>query len=68
MKKLILIVCGLIISTALFAQSVDDLEFITEEYAPLNFIKDGKIQGISVDVMVEMLKVTGSKKTRKNIS
>lgn len=68
MKELILIVFGLAVSTALFAQSVDDLEFITEEYAPLNFSKDGKVQGISVDVMVEMLKATGSKKTRKDIS
>jgi polar amino acid transport system substrate-binding protein len=68
MTKLILIVCGLIMSTALFAQSVDDLVLITEDYAPLNFSKDGKVQGISVDVMVEILKVTGSKKTRKDIS
>ena len=68
MKKLILIVCGLIISTPLFAQSIDDLVFITEDYAPLNFSKNGKVQGISVDVMVEMLKVAGSKKTREDIS
>jgi polar amino acid transport system substrate-binding protein len=67
MKKLILIVCGLLFSTTLFAQSVDDLVFITEDYAPLNFSKDGKVQGISVDVMVEMLKVAGSKKTREDI-
>jgi len=67
MKKLILIVCGLIISTPLFAQSIDDLVFITEDYAPLNFRKNGKVQGISVDVMVEMLKVVGSKKTREDI-
>jgi polar amino acid transport system substrate-binding protein len=68
MKKLILIVCGLIISTPHFAQSIDDLVLITENYAPLNFSKDGKVQGISVDVMVEILKVSGSKKTREDIS
>ena len=68
MKKLILIVCGLFFSTTLFAQSIDDLVFITEDYAPLNFSKDGKVQGISVDVLVEILKVAGSKKTRKDIS
>ncbi len=67
MKKLLLIFCGLIISTPLFAQSIDDLVFITEDYAPLNFRKNGKVQGISVDVMVEMLKVVGSKKTREDI-
>ena len=32
MKKLMLIVCGLIMSTTLFAQSIDDLVFITEDY------------------------------------
>ena len=68
MKKLILIACGLIMSTTLFAQGIDDLVLITENYAPLNFSKDGMVRGISVDVMVEMLKMSGSKKTRKDIS
>lgn len=66
MNKLIAILL-LAFSSSLFAQSVDDLVFITEEYAPLNFEKNGKIQGIAVDAMVEMLKVTGSKKSRSDI-
>jgi ABC-type amino acid transport substrate-binding protein len=68
-KNLIIIALMLIgiFSGTLAAQTVDDLTLITEEFAPLNFEADGKLQGISVDVMVEMLKLAGSKKLREDI-
>lgn len=50
-----------------FAQSIDDLVFITEEYPPFNFERDGKRQGIAVDMLEEMLAYAGSKKTRADV-
>ncbi|MBF0286681.1 MAG: ABC transporter substrate-binding protein [SAR324 cluster bacterium] len=68
MKKIGLLLLGFAcVSTSLFAQSVDDLEFITENYAPYNYKKDGKIQGIAVDALVEMFKIVGSQKTLEDI-
>jgi polar amino acid transport system substrate-binding protein len=66
MKKLI---AGLLlfVSFSLRAQTVDDLTFITEEYAPLNFQKDGKVQGVAVDALTEIFKLIGSKKTAGDI-
>lgn len=49
------------------AQSLDDLTFITEDYPPFNFERDGRRQGIAVDALAEMLAFTGSKKTRADI-
>ncbi|MBF0195598.1 MAG: ABC transporter substrate-binding protein [Magnetococcales bacterium] len=49
-----------------FAQSIDDLVFITENYAPFNYEKDGKAQGIAVDLLVKILERSGSKKSRKD--
>jgi len=47
------------------------LNIITEQYQPYNFIdpNDGshKMQGIAVDLLVEMLKKTGSSQSRKDI-
>ncbi|HYD96358.1 MAG TPA: transporter substrate-binding domain-containing protein [Noviherbaspirillum sp.] len=49
------------------AQSVDDLTFITEDYPPFNFERDGKRQGIAVDLLADMLANAGAKKTRADI-
>ncbi|HYC42714.1 MAG TPA: ABC transporter substrate-binding protein [Noviherbaspirillum sp.] len=49
------------------AQSVDDLVFITEDYPPFNFERDGRRLGIAVDVLEEMLVQAGAKKTRADI-
>ena len=51
----------------LLADTVDDLNLLTENFAPFNFNKDGKIQGISVDILVEMLALAGSTKGRQDI-
>ena len=48
-------------------KSVDDLELLTENHAPLNYRKDGVLLGISVDTMVEMLALAGSTKSRRDI-
>lgn len=67
------ILCSLFSAAALFysknvsAQSINDIMFMTENYPPFNFEQNGTLQGISVDLMEEMLKKAGSNKTRKDI-
>lgn len=56
-----------IVSTLAWGQSVDDLTFMTEEYPPFNFSKDGTPQGITVDVLVLMLEKMGARKGRQDI-
>lgn len=64
--KLVLAVC-LISFSAGFAQTVDDLILMTEDYPPNNFEENGKVTGISVDLMELMLKKLNSKRTRDDI-
>lgn len=49
------------------SQTIDDLTFITEDYPPFNFERDGKRQGIAVDTLAEMLALAGAKKSRADI-
>src|SRR6185369_14580962 len=67
MKKLMIMALLLVCPWAIFAQTVDDLVLITEDYPPLNFQRDGKAEGISVDTLTEMLTLTGSRKKREDI-
>jgi polar amino acid transport system substrate-binding protein len=50
-----------------FGQSVNDISLMTENYPPFNFIDNGKLQGISVDLMVSMLKKLNSEQSRDSI-
>ena len=61
------LVQGMFFSSNTEASGIDDLEIVTEDYAPLNFKKDGNIQGISVDLLLKMLDMSGSTKIRKDI-
>ena len=49
------------------ADPINDLRLYTENYAPLNFREEGKIQGITVDTLDEMLRRAGSSLTRDDI-
>ncbi len=42
---------GLALGTAQAAQTLDDIQWISEEYAPYNYTEDGVPTGISVDVL-----------------
>ena len=55
------------ISSAALTQSVDNLTIMTEIYPPYNFKEKGELKGISVDLMVLILKKLGSRQTRNNI-
>ncbi len=48
-------------------ESLNQLIVMTEEYPPFNFMKDGKLSGISVDIVVEMLKRVKTNHSREDI-
>ncbi len=52
---------------SVFPQTVDDLIIMTENYPPYNFEKEGKLKGISVDLIASILKRVGSKQTVEDI-
>lgn len=57
MKTLLFALC---LSLAPLSQAVaDTLHFVTEEYAPFNYTKDGKITGIAVDQVEKVAKAAG---------
>jgi polar amino acid transport system substrate-binding protein len=41
------------------AVSAKDLTYITEQYPPYNYQEDGKLQGISVDLLEKMWEILG---------
>lgn len=49
------------------AQSIDDLTMYTEEYPPFNFEQNGELQGISIDLMDEMLSRVGAQLSSDDI-
>lgn len=67
MKAFALTFLFLAVSTALSAQTINDLAFITEEYPPFNYTEEKTMKGISVDTLDEMLKMAGSSKSRNDI-
>ena len=65
---------GLIACLAIFApisskaqSPLDGLTIMTEDYPPFNYSENGKLSGISTEIVVEMLKRSGSKKGLKDI-
>lgn len=54
-------------SMGVSAQSIDDIKFMTEQYPPFNFEKDGKPSGYAVDCLVIMLERLNSGLTREDI-
>jgi polar amino acid transport system substrate-binding protein len=64
MKKIFLVV---VLLNILFAKDVDNVKIFTENYPPYNMEVNGKVKGISVDLLVEMFKRMNSKLTRDDI-
>lgn len=48
-------------------RSLDDLRWITEEYAPYNYAEDGVVTGVAVDILVKMWERLGVNKTAADI-
>lgn len=72
MPKIFIITILLTIFPALIfaqqpVQSLQDVNWMTEEYAPFNFTESGILKGISVDILLEVWKKTGTAKTVKDI-
>jgi ABC-type amino acid transport substrate-binding protein len=49
------------------AADLPQLNIMTENWEPYNFVKEGKLQGIAVDLLVLMLEKAGSKQNRDDI-
>lgn len=49
------------------ADALGELQFITENYAPFNYQKDGKIQGTSVDLLLKIFKQAGTDRGPQDI-
>ncbi|HQK56118.1 MAG TPA: transporter substrate-binding domain-containing protein [Methanolinea sp.] len=48
------------VATAPSATAPDDLVFLTEDYPPLNYVENGTIRGVSVDLLRGVLRKMGS--------
>lgn len=46
---------------------LDGITFMTEQYPPFNFERNGKLQGIAVDLLIGMLQKAGARISRKEI-
>jgi polar amino acid transport system substrate-binding protein len=55
------------INKPIHAEELPRFNIITEDWAPYQFEKDGKIHGIAVDLLELMLQIVGSKQNRKDI-
>jgi len=67
---LVFVLCGLgcnLFSSTGYAKSVDEMKIITENYPPYNYLDEGEMSGIAVDLMALMLKKNNSKQTRRDI-
>jgi polar amino acid transport system substrate-binding protein len=66
-KALIFSGASLLISPLASANEFDQLNFITESYPPYNFESEGKLQGISVDLLMAATKNSSSSLTTEKI-
>ena len=57
----------LLTSNILYAQQIDKILFMTENYPPYNFKSNNKLEGIAVELLLEILKKVNAKQTRKDI-
>lgn len=64
---LLCIIWLLVISSSIYAEPIDKILFITEQYPPFNYEENGKITGIATDVLEKILEDLGSKQRAKDI-
>jgi len=63
-SKLVIIIIWLLMVTSLSAQEIPKFRIMTEPWMRYQFEKNGKLQGISVDLLELMLERIGSKQNR----
>ncbi len=67
MKKMLFLVL-IFFSGIGYAQSLEDIVWISEDYPPSNFLdKDGMIRGFTIDILLGMWQKVGLKKTKQDI-
>lgn len=54
-------------SFTLFAQSLNDIVWLTEDYPPFNYEENGTKKGIAVDLLLEIFKRSGVEKGQNDI-
>ena len=62
-----LFLLGMTIVAPAHADPLGKLVFLTENYAPYNYEKDGKLQGTSVDLLVKMFQQIGTTRRKSDI-
>ncbi|WP_409523659.1 substrate-binding periplasmic protein [Nitrincola sp. MINF-07-Sa-05] len=67
MKHWLLVLFSCVMIQTAVAVEIDDLTFVTEEYPPVNFQQDGRLQGISVDMLEAMLIHLNAEARREDI-
>lgn len=55
-------------SVLVFSGSIDNITFITEQYPPFNYIENGKVTGLSVEIIDAIFKKTGANKSVDDIN
>ncbi len=63
MKKVILMTILLLFPITAVSQTLSDITWMTEEYAPYNYTENGTLKGIAVDILVAVWQKTGVKNT-----
>ena len=67
--KLVLIFLStvLFLPSAGIANDIGPLTFLTENYAPFNYEKNGRLKGISIELLLKMFRQVNSSKTAEDI-
>ncbi len=61
------VAAGLILAAGVQAQTLNDIEWISEEYAPYNYSENGRPTGISVDILTKIWEKLGVERTADDI-
>ncbi len=67
MKKVIAVLIMVFLSSVCSAQNLEEITWITEKYPPYNFIENGNLKGLSVEILLAIWKKTGVNKTSGDI-
>lgn len=66
-KFFTLALASFILFSPVHAQSVDKINWMTEEFPPYGYMEDGELKGVYVDVLLALWKKLGIEKTKQDI-
>ena len=67
MKNFILFASIVLFASVSAAQTLEEITWYTEEYPPYNYIENGNLKGVAVDLLLAVWKKIGLNKTAKDI-